>query len=90
MRLRHELRAEGLAGRFEDASLHLQFSSLSSVGNDTKWLEELVKSLCGGDSARPRLRFIFPTRDQARYSSLRGGIARPDEHPLDLSSPRPE
>ena len=40
MRLRHELRAEGLADRFEDAALDLQFSSLSSVGNDTKWLEE--------------------------------------------------
>jgi hypothetical protein len=65
MRLRHELRAEGLAGRFEEAALHLQFSSLSSVGNDTKWLEELVQSLCGGDKARPRLRFVFPTRDQA-------------------------
>ena len=66
MRLRHELRAEGLAGRFEDAALDLQFSSLSSVGNDTKWLEELAQSLCGGDKARPRLRFVFPTRDQAR------------------------
>ena len=66
MRLRHELRAEGLADRFEDAALDLQFSSLSSVGNDTKWLEELVQSLCGGDKARPRLRFVFPTRDQAR------------------------
>ena len=66
MRLRHELRAEGLADRFEDAALDLQFSSLSSVGNDTKWLEELAQSLCGGDKARPRLRFVFPTRDQAR------------------------
>ena len=27
MRLRHELRAEGLADHFEDASLHLQFVS---------------------------------------------------------------
>ena len=77
MRLRHELRAEGLAGRFEDASLNLQFSSLSSVGNDTKWLEELVQSLCGGDSARPRLRFVFPTRDQARYLLAPGRVCTP-------------
>ena len=47
MRLRHELRAEGLAGRFEEAALHLQFSSLSSVGNDTKWLPNCVVKCCG-------------------------------------------
>ena len=97
MRLRHELRAEGLADRFEDAALDLQFSSLSSVGNDTKWLEELAQSLCGGDKARPRLRFVFPTRDQARPLLAPGPrvapgprIARPNEQPpLDLRKPRP-
>ena len=96
MRLRHELRAEGLAERFEDAALDLQFSSLSSVGNDTKWLEELAQSLCGGDKARPRLRFVFPTRDQARPlpapAKVAPGprVARPNEQPpLDLRKPRP-
>ena len=82
MRVRHELRAEGLAGRFDEASLILQFSSLSSVGNDTRWLDELVQSLCGGDGARPRLCFVFPTRDQARTS-------RPSRRPLARSPPRP-
>eukprot|EP00908_Phaeocystis_cordata_P004818 Transcript_1522.p1 GENE.Transcript_1522~~Transcript_1522.p1 ORF type:complete len:522 (-),score=145.21 Transcript_1522:676-2241(-) len=61
MRLRHELRAEGLAARFEDASLLLQFSSLSSVGTDTRWLLELMQSLCGGDAAMPRLRAPVPS-----------------------------
>ena len=74
MRLRELLAAEGLADRFEDSSLVLQFSSLSSVGNDTKWLKELVQSLCGGDGAMPRLRVLFPTRDQVR-DSLEGWAA---------------
>ena len=60
---RAQLAAEGLPRGCEEASLGLQFSSLSSVGKDTKWLRELVSSLAPGEQM-PRLRVVFPTRRQ--------------------------
>jgi len=74
MRVRGLLAAEGLAVPLDDSVLALQFSSLSSVGNNDKWLRELVASLCGGSAVMPRLRVVYPTRAQVG-ASLEGWVA---------------
>ena len=63
--------------RADDMSaIVLQFSSLSSVGNGTAWLEELISSMNGGRSslAAPPIRIVYPTRRQVG-DSIEGWVA---------------
>uniref|UniRef100_A0A7S4F9F4 PLD phosphodiesterase domain-containing protein n=1 Tax=Chrysotila carterae TaxID=13221 RepID=A0A7S4F9F4_CHRCT len=88
MRVRALLAKHPLPPKFDDAPLVMQFSSLSSVGTDDKWLRELVASFCG--DGRCPLRIVFPTEDQVR-DSLEGwpaGASIPctDENACKLSN----
>lgn len=74
MGVRRLIDAEPLSAAHATAPLLLQFSSLSSPGQNVNWLSELVRSMCGPAPQPSAIHVVYPTQRQIG-DSLEGWIA---------------